>query len=62
MAGSESLKPPARLLLVEGPTDKQVVRIRETPGFMGSAVGEDDLEVDGAFVTRFANWLRMLFG
>ena len=26
MAGSESLKPPARLLLVEGPTDKQVVR------------------------------------
>ena len=26
MADSELLKPPARLLLVEGPTDKQVVR------------------------------------
>lgn len=35
---------------------------RETPGFMGSTVGEDDLEVDGALVTRFANWLRNLFG
>lgn len=35
---------------------------RETPGFIGSVVGEDDLEVDGALVTRFANWLRKLFG
>ena len=35
---------------------------RETPGFMGSVVGEDDLEVDGELVTRFANWLRSLFG
>ena len=26
MADSELLKPPARLFLVEGPTDKQVVR------------------------------------
>ena len=34
---------------------------RATPGFMGSAVGEDDLEVDGALVTRFADWLRKLF-
>ena len=35
---------------------------RETPGFMGSVVGEEDLEVDGPSVTRFANWLRKLFG
>lgn len=35
---------------------------RETPGLMGSAVGEDVLEVDGALVTRFADWLRNLFG
>ena len=35
---------------------------RETPGFMGSVVGEDDLEVDGELVARFANWLRKLFG
>ena len=35
---------------------------RETPGFMGSVVGGDDLEVDGALVTRFVDWLRKLFG
>ena len=35
---------------------------RETPGFMGSAVGESDLEVDGALVARFVDWLRKLFG
>ena len=35
---------------------------RETPGFMGSAVGEGDLEVDGPLVTRFVDWLRNLFG
>ena len=102
MADVQWLKPPACLLLVEGPTDKQVVRnlrkrfrgersiptidgipkhcrkfsekkttraqvhawlaTRETPGFMGSVVGEDDLEVDGPVVTRFADWLRTLFG
>ena len=35
---------------------------RKTPGFMGSVVGEDDLQVDSALVTRFADWLRKLFG
>ena len=35
---------------------------RKAPGFMGTTIGEDDLEVDGALVIRFVAWLRSLFG
>ena len=35
---------------------------RETPGRMGSAIHAGDLRVDGPLGTKFADWLRKLFG
>ena len=35
---------------------------RETPGFVGSVVGEGELRSDGVLVTQFVGWLRKLFG
>ena len=35
---------------------------RRDPRLMGAAIGRGDLEVDGPLATRFAEWLRELFG
>ena len=35
---------------------------RELPGRMGAAIKEGDLDVGGELATRFANWLRRVFG
>ena len=35
---------------------------RKQPGRMGAAIREGDLEIDGALVGKFADWLRQVFG
>ena len=35
---------------------------RKQPGRMGAAIREGDLEIDGAPVGKFADWLRQVFG